>query len=353
MTGWKSFILICLNTLALCSFLLLLFAWFGGSFWLAELAISFAPQQLLLALIIATLNLLAWKAKESKTKFFSLNSLLAILTSLTVLILGSLTVFGFSGQPPIVQTVSYTEAPSLRVAVFNKLFHNKNFDEITQAVRELQPDVIGFAEIYPDSPLVEKLKQDYPYAATWPYSNRLEEGTFGVGDLAIFSKTPLSRIELVEIEGSPLMKAETVIHSEVYQIILVHPSAPYTPELWKARDEQLPKIAEYTQKVKADYVDFQVLMGDFNTTPWSPAYKDLEQGLEGLYNVAEGRGLQLTWDASKFKGFSPEMNSILFQAHIDHIFVTDNLSVQKYQVAGSYGSDHNLIWADLQEVDNS
>jgi endonuclease/exonuclease/phosphatase (EEP) superfamily protein YafD len=340
---YRKYLIILLNGLTVGLVALLGSVWIFPNFWLGELAVSFWPQQVVFVLGIFLLNLANWWSRRSKDWSFEkwLNLVTGILT-MVVLVWGLFQVYNFAWQAPEFSGSKET-SQGFRVAVFNKLFTNASFGQVEQIIREVDAHVVGFVEISPVSPLRASLAAKYPYQA-WSF-DETEVGAAFLANVAIFSKTELTDVEFVENSGSPILAANTVVEGREYQLTLVHPFAPYLPRLLPDRNDQLRQIAQFVGEQRQDTP--RILMGDFNTTPWSPAYRELVVDLEGMYNTAQGRGINFTWDALRFKGLTAEANSILFQAHIDHIFVSEDLRTLDYKVEGNYGSDHNLVWVEL------
>jgi endonuclease/exonuclease/phosphatase (EEP) superfamily protein YafD len=60
------------------------------------------------------------------------------------------------------------------------------------------------------------------------------------------------------------------------------------------------------------------MLGDFNVSPWSVYYKNLEERLSGMNNLTKNFTVLFTWAVK----YMP-----VLQTHIDHIFVNDNMVV--------------------------
>ena len=79
-----------------------------------------------------------------------------------------------------------------------------------------------------------------------------------------------------------------------------------------------------------------VLIGDFNCTPWSPAFRKLVS-YSGLRDSRRGLGVQPTWPSP----FGP------FGIPIDHALVSKDLHVIDRSVGPQVGSDHRGIVVGL------
>ena len=80
-----------------------------------------------------------------------------------------------------------------------------------------------------------------------------------------------------------------------------------------------------------------VVLGDFNTTPWSYHFRELIINGQ-LLDGRRGLGILPTWPAKFFP----------LQIPIDHILLNDGARVVNMQTSTGLSSDHRTIWADLQ-----
>lgn len=78
--------------------------------------------------------------------------------------------------------------------------------------------------------------------------------------------------------------------------------------------------------------DKVVLVGDFNTTPWSPWYWRFADVFEGEFvNITRSFPILFTWKLLNFP---------VLWAHIDHIFVNKEVSISDLHQVNVPGSDH-------------
>src|SRR5260221_9929849 len=101
-----------------------------------------------------------------------------------------------------------------------------------------------------------------------------------------------------------------------------------TPRL--AQVQQAANLADYLRSLGSDLV----VMGDFNSTPWS-RLQDAFRHATGLRNAP---GLALTW---------PSWNETLLRLPIDQIFSRGNITMSDFSAAPATGSDHLPIIATL------
>ncbi len=96
---------------------------------------------------------------------------------------------------------------------------------------------------------------------------------------------------------------------------------------WRADLERLPGLVPETPDERG------IIIGDFNTTPWSPAFRRLASG--GWRDAADvvGRGLRPTWPSWTPLPVSP----------LDHVLVSGGLGVSEVNAADVPGSKHRAL----------
>src|SRR5207247_2261402 len=99
------------------------------------------------------------------------------------------------------------------------------------------------------------------------------------------------------------------------------------------RDAELRSVAKFVTDHRPDRF---VVLGDFNTTPWSVKFSELIQN-SGLSETPIGRGLTATWMSK----------SPLLGLPIDHILVGRDVHIAHQEVGGNIGSQHFPISAVL------
>lgn len=247
---------------------------------------------------------------------------------------------------------SSTQKKELRVAFFNKNYKNYNFELISKGIQKVDPDIIGLSEFYDaDIDQIDYLK-NYEYRHVSNCKCKPASG-----ELAIFSKYEIGKIKFHNIREGLTIEADIkfskvdhvsnlaednldnklIDENKVMKFFVTHPAAPISNSQLNLRNDRLVRIRNIVNHSSGDDVDYKILVGDFNTSQWSTSYSKLENYLQSMYNSAQGKGIQFTWN-----GFFPG-----FAAQIDHIFVTNNVETQEFNTAGKFGSDHQLIYADL------
>lgn len=343
--NWSRISVATINFLSFINFSLILLTGLGANLWIGEILVSFLPQHIILAFVVITINLVYFKA-DSNYRWLVIERNIIIVLALILGIYGSYQVYNFAFANELkmeAKTIPSLEN-TIKVVSYNKLYFNTDYSQAATGILETNADIVGILEIDPDSELTKTLEKEYPFYYASKYKSKKVE--LNSLNIMLFSKTKLENTEYFSINGAPGLFAETQINNKKYSIMLAHPSSPLFPTSLKERNEQLNIIVDKVQNYSKDQSNF-VLMGDFNISPWSPDYNNFSSKLEGFYNTSAGRGLFFSWDAGKF--FTPfnNLNSVLFQTHIDHIFVSDSLYTFNFGMEGNYGSDHSLVWAKI------
>lgn len=208
----------------------------------------------------------------------------------------------------------------LTILFFNKLFSNRNYLEIDEKIKQINPDIIGMAELQDRE--IEKIPalKNYPYITIKPSRPNASLGLFSKYDFITedFKELPHAIVSTMEIQGT------------TYQVIVFHPSPPIYAGSIHSRDNDLKNLHQHLEILDTENI---ILLGDFNVTPWSPSYIQYLSKLKWLKNVAQGTGIHTTLRKGPFMVF------------IDFIFVPKKSHVQSFTTKYMQGSDHKLIWA--------
>jgi endonuclease/exonuclease/phosphatase (EEP) superfamily protein YafD len=213
----------------------------------------------------------------------------------------------------------------LTVLSGNVLSSNGNKRGYLDYLRKQKADLVLLLEVDPAwAEAASQLSDEYPYQIVSP-----RRDNFG---LALFSRYELvdARVDLTL--GLPTIVADVKIDGSRITFIGTHPLPPVGAERFEIRNTQLSALATRIQKLEHPVV----LCGDLNTTPWSPAFKEL-LARGGLRDARVGFGLQSTWPAIPWPIAIP----------IDHILVSPQLTVTKFSAGPLIGSDHRPVQAKI------
>jgi len=133
-----------------------------------------------------------------------------------------------------------------------------------------------------------ELEDAYPYQlADYP---RRGDG------IALFSKREPLRAQLRQLGPSnrKTMVAICADEDQEFTVIATHLFPPISARLSQVRDEQLQAVGE----LAAETAGPLLVMGDLNTSPWSPIFRQLAR-TSGLRDSRRGYGLQVTWTGAR------------------------------------------------------
>lgn len=226
-----------------------------------------------------------------------------------------------SGAPPA------SGGPRLRILLANVHTSNTQHGKMIAYVQRCNPDVVVFEEV--DERWVEALK---PLRAAYPHGQTEDqEDNFGI---ALWSRLPLeeSSVQYFGEAWLPSIVARLKLDRLPVTLVATHPLPPMSGENVRLRNGQLSAVAEYVSSQSGA----KVVVGDLNTTSWSPCFAQLENGT-GLRDSRKGFGLQPTWPAGVPWLWIP----------IDHCLVSSEVAVVSREVGPQVGSDHYPVLIEL------
>jgi endonuclease/exonuclease/phosphatase (EEP) superfamily protein YafD len=222
----------------------------------------------------------------------------------------------------------------LRILQSNVFAPNRSYAKVLSLVQAEQPDLAIFQEV--NARWTQHLN---PLSSTYPFTFQTSEG------LAIYSRLPLSQpVQFGTGEKSSIATHLTVNQQEL-TLVVTHPVPPL-PQLFDSRNQQLREVGQYIQQQQKPVI----LVGDLNTTMWSPYYLKLVQKT-GLKNARQGFGILPTWPIPSpyARGWikrTPLMG--LLQIPIDHCLVSAPIQVTGIHPGPSVDSDHLPLITDLK-----
>lgn len=222
-----------------------------------------------------------------------------------------------------------------RLLMANVRVSNDDYRAALSLIEREDPDIVGLVEV--DDAWIgglTALDAAYPYSILYPADD--------AHGLALYSRLPIR-----ELEASPYaedgMPTAILVQAELPDgpalLILAHPKSPVSPGAAALRNRQLEGLAAF---VRAEPGGRKILLGDLNTTPWSPYYARLEEE-SGLVNAALGRGHWPTWPVW--------LPTALLRIPIDHCLVSKAFDVQGFRTGDSIGSDHLPLVVDIAGAD--
>jgi len=226
----------------------------------------------------------------------------------------------------------------VRVMAFNLLYRNQDMDAAIAAIEAKRPDILVLEENTPNwSSHLERLADDYPYAV--PENWRDANGPTVLSHFALSDPRIVRPFETPGLDngddrqrfaaGVRYLTVTARIGEQDVAIIAVHPPYPNGGFLTGLRNGYFVSVAELARATDGPVI----VAGDFNSTPWSPAFDPLFES-----GRLAGAGVPLmTWPT-----WFP-----LADIPIDHVLVNDRIVVGGVEWGPDLGSDHYLIEATL------
>ena len=223
---------------------------------------------------------------------------------------------------------------TLNIAQLNIKYGNPYIDRLVDEIGYSDYDVILLQEVGDNErETVRRLIEFFPYSTGVSHLENFPSG------MALFSRWPVvnSKIhDLGYVEGHII---EVIVQSPEstvpVHIFALHPGAPRSKALWRLRNLTLVYVAH---TVSASSLPHKIIIGDINTSPWSPEFKYL-RNTSALLNSAHGFGYIPSWSFSSLNKFARMMSS----AYIDHCLVSDVFKIINKEYRPVSGSDHLLI----------
>ncbi len=220
-----------------------------------------------------------------------------------------------------------TPGRPVRAMLMNINASNGNAERVLGSIAQADPDILLLEEVTPQwAEKLSRLDTRYKYRISEP-----QAGCFGI---MLLSKYPLEHGKVVEIGsgGVPSVIAEAYLPQGVVCIVGTHPPPPLGAELSKHRNDQLAALPALVKKQSRPVL----LMGDLNTTPWSPYFTKLVRE-SGLKNSMKGFGHQPTWPRKHF----------FLRIPLDHMLCSPEITIRNRMVGRDVGSDHFPVIMDF------
>lgn len=206
------------------------------------------------------------------------------------------------------------------VLSFNLLSTNDRYDEVVDYIVRSGADVVFLHE---GTLLWEEAlaARDLPYEMV---SGRDEALIFGTIAL-VPTDAEVTNLGFASSQGRGL-----AVRWGGLEILGVHPLAPVD-----ARSAELHRAQHRAYGEWASARDRAVVVGDFNSTPWTSTFRSLV-GDGGLLNSQRGYGVAPTWEVGR-----------LWALPIDHLVHTGDLVVVDRVVGPDLGSDHRPLLVEV------
>lgn len=283
---------------------------------LFEMAVSYLPQIFMLS-VFAALALATYRPR-----FAAAGGIIAAVAALPFLTFSKFHAPSRIDCPP--QTC-------LTVITANVFMQREAMVQLGALAEQEQADLVAINET---SPRFSAREFDHHFPAFERLRTDLDATPAqGSHPITLLSRQPVKQSRKLvpnEAAGRGLMVADLADDWGGTRIVVTHPLIPITPSWTQARNALLD-IAGDTAAQSERFI----LMGDFNTTPWSATFRDLPGKRAGDPRFSA------TWPT-----FFPIMGIT-----IDHILASENLELVEFKVLDSVGSDHYPLMARFKLID--
>lgn len=223
------------------------------------------------------------------------------------------------------------------VSIFqlNVWYKINNLDFLLNYIKEKKfPDIVLIQEATQD--IIDELK---PLRANYPYIFEApENGAYG---MVVFSKIPISNVQRNKFDQGnnkyTVLDFKTSKSNCAFTLIELHACSPGRDPQMNQRRQELEEIAKITTQLPNEH---KILIGDLNTTPYSPYFAKLLKD-SGLVNSMVGLRIQGTW---------PSYIPFFLRIPLDNLLISDKIHVLNQEVCPPVGSDHLPILTYIKMV---
>lgn len=284
---------------------------------LFEMAVSFLPQIILLS-GLTVLGLAIYRPRTA-----ALGGVMTIIAALPML------TFSKYDSP---SQVACSPDACLTVITANVFMQPDAMARLGALAEQEQADLVAINETSPRF-AVQDFEAHYPAFDRLRAAQDGQPEAYETRKLTLLSRKPvdqLGKVTPAQTAGRGLMFADLTGEWDGTRVVITHPLIPVSASWTQARN----KLLSIAGDTAADADSF-ILMGDFNTTPWSATFRDLPGKRAGDPRFSA------TWPT-----FFPAMG-----ISIDHILASDNLELVEFKVLESVGSDHYPLMAKFRLKD--
>jgi endonuclease/exonuclease/phosphatase (EEP) superfamily protein YafD len=255
---------------------------------------------------------------------------------------------GFPLVQPIERAAAATSGRELRVATSNILGNRSDYGDLIAWSTKSGIDVLGQQEVSGYAlRYLDALRTNFPYTPPADLLGRHPEVMAWSG-WKILKAERVKNVPILPVfgwGGAPL-RLELAAPGELdaggkpaLVVYVLHPTTPRSFDQWIDRNAYLEVVAK---AIAAEPPGIPIVaMGDFNTPTWSPFFQSFLK-ISGLVD-ASGTG----WPATT--RFSRRFAKLVhFGSPVDHILVSRDIEVKRFEVGPDIGSDHFPVFADLR-----
>ncbi len=223
----------------------------------------------------------------------------------------------------------------LRVVTYN-ILGGRAIKQVLFNIRSVHPDIVCLQEVPLRSNgvryLARRLGMEYQYG---PYSPKAGEG------IAILATGKIKPIKLFSMKRERNFALAGIVDIGGRKILVVAMHLKSLPrplisgmlKSMEARAKEAKQVVELVKKYSSSLP--VIVAGDCNTLPFTPEYITLSSAFTDCCVATK-----TSYQPSIFIGKTGY--------RIDHIFVKGRWKIKKTQVLPMGGSDHRMVWAELE-----
>jgi endonuclease/exonuclease/phosphatase (EEP) superfamily protein YafD len=282
----------------------------AGRFWLADLPVHFKLHAAVTAALFALLFLL-------RGKRYLLHALCMLMFSASFSI-GVYLAFSPASPP---QGVAKT---SLKILQFNVLFKNEGFAKSIPWIIAQDADIVVLQEINETrAKELDDLKAHYKWSQVKLNPKR---EAFG---MAIFSNLPVTKFDYINIGGgwNKYTRTEFMVNNIPFHLYELHTPPPMSRFFFSQRNRALALMGDLLSQ---DQTPHRILLGDLNTTIYSPFFTDILKKSD-MHHAQQGFNMEGTW---------PSTLPMPLRIGIDHIIASRQVKIESRETQAYHGSDH-------------
>jgi endonuclease/exonuclease/phosphatase (EEP) superfamily protein YafD len=219
------------------------------------------------------------------------------------------------------------DTKSLKVLSANIWYKNEETEKMRTFLEDQDADILMLTEFTNNHYIA---LQDY-FESNYEYQSlRLDELSFPYTGKVVFSRYPLKTEKDDGHKFDELfLKNEVEVNDKKLKLVMVHTTAPVNVDYYNNRNAQLSFI---NSNIITSPTHNTLLTGDFNLSPWSPRFYEINKHLEDLsMERVQTNEFDYTW---KYQGNG------FFKSHIDHTYTSKGIRTTSYEYKEFPGSDH-------------
>jgi endonuclease/exonuclease/phosphatase (EEP) superfamily protein YafD len=232
------------------------------------------------------------------------------------------------------------EGPVLRVTNINIWWNREDVAEILDYLSTDSPDIVGLVEVTPKfKAMLAPLKAIYPYSIDCVDQDPICQ-------TMLLSKLPFRRSYAGPVgealtyvaEGEIDWQGRTITVTAIHLTLPFRPPQPDVPLLPGTpavrQSQQAAVLARHFHVPAAAGAVDRIVLGDFNSVPWSP--------LQRAFRTATGLENRSAWLPSW-----PSWHPFFARIPIDPVFTGGGITIRSLKVGPDVGSDHRPVEAEI------